>query len=272
MAEHRTFNDRVTVEISDHVAQVRLDRAEKLNALDMAMFEGLCAAADWLAAQQDVRATVLSGAGASFCAGIDLAEAVRLQSPDARRGIETRSHGDANLVQRAALAWRDMPVPVIAALHGAVFGGGLQIAMGADMRLCSADSRFSIMEVRWGLVPDMGGMVTLRGILREDHLRDLTYSARIVDAGEAVAIGLATRLCADPHAEALAAATAIARNSPAAVRAAKRLLNATAAGDRAQALIAETAEQLDLLGGQDQIETMRAHAEKRAPRFGGSRH
>jgi enoyl-CoA hydratase/carnithine racemase len=251
------------------VMQVVLNRPDKLNALTVESVSALVEAGESLGRSPRVRAVVLRGAGRAFCAGIDVTrfEALR-NDPRAQPGrLGERTHGRSNLFQRAATVWADLPVPVIAALHGATFGGGLQIALGADIRLAAPDTKLAVMETKWGLLPDMGGMVLARRLLRGDVLRELTYTARIVEATEAVAIGLVTRVCDDPTAEALALAAAIATKSPRAIRAAKRLLTMADECDAATVLQAESDEQERLLGSAEQIETVRAHAERRSPHY-----
>ena len=233
------MSDRVTIEITDHVAHVRLDRPEKRNGFDLPMFEALVAAGTRLAGEQSVRAVVLSGNGPSFCAGLDFA--AFLSTPDAaRRLLERGADSPANLAQRACWIWTELPVPVIAAIHGATFGAGLQLALACDVRLVAPDARLSIMEIRYGLVPDMTASKTLLRLVRDDLARELIYTGRIVEADEAVAIGLATRRCEDPRGEALALARAIAAQSPLAIRAAKRLCLETPALDTAAAFRRET--------------------------------
>lgn len=237
---------RVTTSIAANgVAQVTLSRADKLNALDKAMFEGLIDAGATLAAMPDLRCVVLTGAGKGFCAGIDLS--LFGAFPHGNTPLAARSHGRANFYQQAALAWRDLPVPVIAAVHGVCFGGGLQIAGGADLRIVAPDARLAVMEMKWGIVPDMGGFALWRGIVREDHLRELTYTAREFSGQEALAMGFATHLDADPLARALALADEIAGKDPAAIRAAKSLFNRAPDMDRDRILIAESEEQEKLL-------------------------
>ena len=261
--------DRVAVRVSGAVAEVTLNRPDKLNALDNAMFTALANAAADLAGRREVRAVVLSGSGRAFCAGIDLAKL----GADADGGsgtigsIEDRTHGIANLFQQAAWGWRELPVPVIAGIHGVAFGGGLQIALGADIRIVAPDARLAVMEARWGLVPDMGGIALLRGLVRDDVARELTYTARQVSGTEAVALGLATRTADDPRAAALELATQIAAGSPRALRAAKRLFAVSRDADAEAILLAESREQQDLLTGPDIPEMLAAHAEGRPPRF-----
>lgn len=237
---------RVTLEVAkDGVARVTLSRPDKLNALDLAMFEAIIAAAAELAGRDDVRCVVLSGEGRGFCAGLDLSMFSVAAQGDVP--LTARSHGRANFYQQAAIAWRDLPVPVIAAVHGPCFGGGLQIAAGADIRIVAPDARLAVMEMKWGIVPDMGGFALWRGIVREDVLRELTYTAREVSGVEAQALGLATHVDADPLGRALALAAEIAGKDPAAIRAAKRLFARAADMSSDQILIAESEEQQALL-------------------------
>ena len=165
------MTDRVRVDISERIAHVTLNRPDKFNAVDTGMFDGLIAAGQSLGGNPDVRAVVLSGEGEHFCAGIDLGI---FQAGDSILGPDHMSPmegSDANYFQRAAMVWREMPVPVIAALHGICYGAGLQIALGADVRVAAPDTRLSVMEVKWGIVPDMGITVTARGLVRPDRLK-----------------------------------------------------------------------------------------------------
>jgi enoyl-CoA hydratase/carnithine racemase len=256
----------VLVDITEHVAHVRLDRADKRNGLDLAMFEGLVAAGVRLAGDRAVRAIVLSGEGPSFCAGLDFASFMTMG--DARERLLARGpESPANLAQRAAWVWAEQPVPVIAAIRGAAFGGGLQIALACDVRLVAADARMSVMEIRYGLVPDMTASKTLLRLVRPDVARELVYTGRIVEADEAVALGLATRKCDDPIADALALARTIAEQSPAAIRACKRLCDETPELDTRAAFVRETELQLDLLGTPEQLEAVQAALMKRKPMF-----
>jgi enoyl-CoA hydratase/carnithine racemase len=182
------------------------------------------------------------------------------------RDLAVRTHGLANFPQAAVWGWRQLPVPVIAAIQGVAFGGGFQLALGADMRFLAPDARMSIMEIKWGLVPDMAGTPILASLVRDDLLRELTYTGRIFSAQEALSYGLATRICEDPRAGALDVAREIAGKSPQAVRAAKRLLNNLSV-DPGPALLAESVEQMKLMGSPNQLEAVRANIEKRAPRF-----
>lgn len=257
---------RVRIERDGHVARVVLDRAEKRNALDLAMFEGIDAAAREVSADPGIRAVVLCGEGRSFCAGLDLAAIAA--GPEAIAKLASRQGGEiANLAQRVAWAWRECPVPVIAALQGEVFGGGLQVALGADLRIAAPDAKLSVMEVRWGLVPDMAGTRTLRRLVRRDVALELTWTGRIVPAGEAFQLGLVTRVADDPLAAAVALAGEIAVRSPEAVRGAKRLFDRAWEASDADALALEERFQRWLLSGPCQREAVRAGMAGETPRF-----
>jgi enoyl-CoA hydratase/carnithine racemase len=267
------MESRVSITIAEGVADVRLVRAEKMNALDAEMFEALVAATDRLAKERGLRAVVLSGEGRAFCAGLDMGRFAAMKEKGGngipggeKRDLTARTHGLANFPQTAVWGWRQLPVPVIAAVHGVAFGGGFQLALGADMRFLSADARMSIMEIKWGLVPDMAGTPILASLVRDDILRDLTFTGRIFSAQEALSYGLATRICDDPRAAAFEVAREIASKSPDAIRAAKRMLNNLSV-DPGPALLAESVEQQKLLGSPNQTEAVRSNLEKRAPKF-----
>ena len=263
------MDDRISVSVSDGVADVRLVRADKMNALDAAMFEALVNTSARLATEKGVRAVVLSGEGRAFCAGLDMGRFAAMGEAGGAAGLRdlaTRTHGIANHSQQAVWGWRQLPVPVIAAVHGVAFGGGFQLALGADMRFLAPDARMSIMEIKWGLVPDMAGTPILASLVRDDILRELTYTGRIFSAQEALSYGLATQICDDPRSAALAVAREIASKSPDAIRAAKRMLNNLSV-DPGPALLAESVEQMKLMGSPNQTEAVRANLEKRAPRF-----
>jgi enoyl-CoA hydratase/carnithine racemase len=268
------MSDRVNVTVSDGVADVQLARPDKMNAIDPAMFLALASAGEELKSRNDVRAVVLSGAGRAFCAGLDMNSMTQLASPadDSRDTVlaeaAKRTDAGANLAQQAGYVWREVPVPVIAAVHGVAYGGGFQIALGADIRIVAPDVRLAVMEIKWGLIPDMSGMVLLRGLVRDDVARELTWTGRIFNGAEAVRLGIATRVAEDPHAEALALAREIAGKSPDAIRAGKRLLNLMQTDASAeQIFLAETDEQRALIGTANQTEAVMANLEKRPPNF-----
>ncbi len=261
MQETETVGGRVGLTVGDRVAEVRLDRPDKLNALDPAMFAALIEAGERLALRKDLRAVVLHGAGRGFCAGLDMQSfaAIAMGRRDGLvADLVQRTHGIANAPQRAALVWRDLPVPVIAALHGVVFGGGFQIALGADIRYAAPDARLSILEIKWGLVPDMGGTALMRELARSDVIRELALTGREFSGAEAAAYGFVTGLHADPLEAARGTARAIAARSPDAVRALKRLLNAAVELDAAAILLAESREQAALIGAANQVEAVRS--------------
>jgi enoyl-CoA hydratase/carnithine racemase len=255
--------ERVSVTVDGGIADVRLNRPDKLNALDPAMFAALSEASADVASRPGVRAVLLSGAGRGFCAGLDIGS----MAGDLPASIAARTHGIANLWQHAVWGWRELPVPVIAAVHGVAFGGGLQIALAADIRIVAPDARLAVMEARWGLVPDMAGIALLRGLVRDDVARELTYTARQVSGTEAVALGLATKTADDPYAAALALAQQVTVASPRALRAAKRLFSLSRDAGAAEILVAESAEQQALLSGPDIAEAVTAQVAGRAPRF-----
>ncbi|SFN19882.1 crotonase/enoyl-CoA hydratase family protein [Variovorax sp. OV329] len=260
------------------VVELQLARPDKMNALDPAMFDALIDAGERLKAEGEARAVVISGQGKAFCAGLDMQSFARMAGGgpggsevlgQGATGVDltTRTHGISNVAQHVAMVWREVPVPVIAAVHGVAFGGGLQVALGADIRLIAPGTRMSVMEIKWGLVPDMGGMVLMRELVRADLVRELTYSGRIVEAEEAVRIGLATRLAEDPLSEALKLAAEIAGRSPDAIRGGKRLLNASTSLDAAGLLLRESVEQKALIGSPNQVEAIQANLHKRPPAF-----
>jgi enoyl-CoA hydratase/carnithine racemase len=261
-------DDRVRVQIgANGVATVTMVRADKHNALDQAMFEGLMHAAEQLAANAAVRAVVLHGEGKSFCSGLDIASFMTGQG-----GTDVLLVRDddrlANFAQRVAYDWSLVPAPVIAAIHGNCFGGGLQIALGTDIRISAPDAKLCIMEVKWGLVPDMGITQTLPRLVPIDVAKELTFSGRIVSGSEGSALGLVTRTAEDPLAAALALADEIAQKSPDAVRAVKRLYDETwASNDSAAALVLETDLQVGLIGKANQIAAVTAGMSGAPPAF-----
>ena len=257
------MNDRVTLSVTDGIADVRLARADKMNAIDPAMFTAIGAVIDALAGRRDVRCVVLSGEGRGFCAGLDMASMAQGGS-----GMSTTRNAQGAIPpQHVTWGWRQLPMPVIAAVHGVAFGGGFQIMSGADIRIVAPDTRFAIRETHWGLVPDMAGFPIWRGLVRDDVLRELVYTAREFGADEALAHGFATRLAADPLAEALALARTIAGRSPHAIRGAKRLLNMAHDADPRDMLMAETEEQMKVIGKRNMMEAVAANMAKREAVF-----
>jgi len=267
------MTDRVRLTINDGVADVRLNRPDKMNALDPDMFSAITDAGARLKEHPGIRAVVLSGEGRAFCAGLDfdrMIAAAKGESILPHADLGKRTHGIANWAQHLVWLWRDLPVPVIAAVHGVAFGGGFQLALGADLRYVAPDTRFAVIETKWGLVPDMAGTQLMRHLAREDIVRELTYTGRTFSAEEALDFGFVTTIVRDPLAAALSTAREIASRSPDAIRAAKRLLNLAATCDAAIGLAAETAEQKALLGKPNHIEAVRANLERRAPQWSGA--
>jgi enoyl-CoA hydratase/carnithine racemase len=316
-------SERVTVEVVDGVADVRLNRPDKLNALDPAMFDALVAAGDRLAADRTVRAVVLSGQGRGFCAGLDVAtfQAVAASGRDegghhggdgaggapgaparqgsigdpgpARQGsigdpgpARPSSIGDpgparpgppaviermpgriTNRFQEAAHTWATMPAPVIAAIHGVALGGGLQIALAADIRVVAPDARLSVLEIRWGLVPDMTGTYMLSRLVAPDVAKELTWTGRMVSGEEAVLVGLATRTSDEPKEHAFELARELAVRNPHAIRAGKRLLDQAAEVGRREQFLTESREMAQLIGSPNQVEAISAYLEGRPPLF-----
>ena len=259
---------RVSVVVEDHIARVTLTRGDKMNAVDPEMKEAIVAAGEGLMARDDVRVVVLSGEGRAFCAGLDMASFGAMGQEDPMRRMMLRTHGLSNISQRVATVWRDLPVPVIAAVHGVAFGAGFQLAFGADIRVAAPDAKLSIMEMKWGLVPDMGGMPVFRHSVRSDVMRLLTYTAEPVTAEQGLPMGLVTELADDPVARAMELAGSIAGKSPSAIRAAKRLIDFAESGaDEKAVLLEESREQANLIGGAHQKEVIAANMGKRAPTF-----
>jgi enoyl-CoA hydratase/carnithine racemase len=252
-----TETPRVSVQIADHVAVVTLTRADKHNALDVPMFEQIIAASARLAAEPGVRAVVLHGDGPSFCSGLDVVSI--MADGGGAAGLTARVTGEVpNWFQRAAHGWLDLPMPVIAAVHGNCLGGGLQIALGADIRIAAPDTRLSVMEVKWGLVPDMSITRTLPRLVSIDVAKELTFTGRVFDGTEGARLGVVTRVSADPLAAARELAAEIAGRSPDAVRAAKRLFDESWTGPAQQTLALEAELQLGLIGSPNQLAAVTA--------------
>ena len=260
------FRNRVELTLESGVAHVQLVRADKMNALDPDMFAAILEAGMHLFEEPSARCVVLSGSGRAFCAGLDLTS---MGQSDRHREVPLtdRTHGNANAPQQAAVVWRKLPIPVIAAIHGVCFGGGLQIASGADIKIVAPDARLAVMEVKWGLVPDMGGYWLWRGNVRDDVLRELTYTHREFTGEEAVAYGFATHVDANPLARAMALAQDIASKSPHAVRGAKAISNRWHDATIDQLLMAESHEQQKLMGTKNQREAVFAGLERRKAEF-----
>jgi enoyl-CoA hydratase/carnithine racemase len=280
MATKEEIAARVRVDHDAGVAHVRLTRADKRNALDGAMFLAIAAAGERLKNDSSVRAVVVSGDGPSFCAGLDFGSFQAMGSGGAggngaggnaaQNGADIGAMAEGritHLAQQIAWVWQEVPVPVIAALAGHALGGGMQLALGADIRIAHPDTKLSMREVHWGLIPDMTGTLMLSRLVRDDVMKDLVFTGRILPASEGAALGLVTRLSNDPVADALAAAREIAGRSPDAVRGAKRLINRLSNAGAAEHFAAEREIIFKLIGSPNQMEAITANFENRAPKF-----
>jgi len=267
------IDERVTISVVDGIADVKMNRADKRNALDNAMFTSLNAAGEYLKKLDGLRVVVLSGDGASFCAGLDfssfaqMAEAgVADKKPDMNAGsmVDGRI---THMAQQVCWVWQEVPVPVIAAVHGHALGGGIQIALGADIRIVHPDTQLSVREVHWGLIPDMTGTLMLSRLVRPDIVKNLVFTARVFSGHEAHEMGIATQLSQNVHADAMTMAREIAGRSPEAVRGAKKLINLLANSGAAEQFAAERATIGQLIGTANQAEAVMSHFEKRPPIF-----
>jgi enoyl-CoA hydratase/carnithine racemase len=270
------MSERVLLSVTDHIASVTLNRPDKKNAVDVEMFEALIRAGEAIAADSSVRAVVLHGAGGNFCAGIDTSV---FQGPKngprsnddqgiaGAKRMQPRQGSPANFFQSAAYVWHALPVPVIAAIEGYAFGAGLQIAAGADIRYASGTAKLSVMEIKWGLVPDMAISVTLRNVMPIDRLRELAYSGKIIDGTEAQQLGLVTAVKTRPFEAACELAASIAAKSPHAIRAIKQLTSVAWSQSSADALGLEARLQTGLMGSPNQREAVAANLGSRHPVF-----
>jgi len=268
-------HDRIELNIENHVAQVVLSRADKINALDIAMLEAIPMVGDKIRADKSIRAVVLSGAGGNFCAGLDKENFSRmLNSNNASIDekppelvLATRTHGIANLVQHVVWMWRDLPQPVLVAIDGMALGGGLQIALGGDCRYATPNSSFSILEMKWGLIPDMGSTQIMRHLVRDDVIRELTYTAQFFSAKKAKEWGFITDIIDDPVNHALLVAQKIAEQNPDAIRAAKKVIESANYQSVAEGLLMESVEQDGVIGQANQVEAVMSQLQNRAPNF-----
>jgi len=274
-------NDRVTISVVDGIADVKMNRADKRNALDNAMFTSLSAAGEYLKTLDGLRVVVLSGDGASFCAGLDFSsfaqmaeagvsdnKAVNKAGEKSNMNAGTMADGRiTHMAQQVCWVWQEVPVPVIAAVHGHALGGGIQIALGADIRIVHPDTQLSVREVHWGLIPDMTGTLMLSRLVRPDIVKNLVFTARVFSGHEAHEMGIATQLSQDVHADAMTMAREIAGRSPEAVRGAKKLINLLANSGAAEQFAAERATIGELIGTANQAEAVMSHFEKRPPNF-----
>jgi len=270
------MNDRVSISVHDGIADVKMTRADKRNALDGAMFAALAEAGERLKTESGVRVVVLSGEGSSFCAGLDFSSFQSMAGGNGAGGSDGQGRGNpaaieegaiTHLGQQVAWVWQELPMPVIAAVHGHALGGGIQIALGADLRVVHPDTQLSVREVHWGLVPDMTGTLMLSQLVRADIAKELVFTARVFDGREAHAIGLATKLSDTPYDDAMVIAREIAGRSPDAVRGAKALINGLLHQQAAAQFAAERKVIGSLIGGANQVEAVMSNFEKRPAAF-----
>lgn len=269
------INDRIELNVENHIAHVRFARPEKMNALDNKMFEAIPMVGEQLREDPSIRVVVVSGSGGNFCAGLDKSnfssilekQGVSISAEDDPMVLAERTHGIANAVQYVVWMWRELPMPVIAAVEGVALGGGLQIALGADFRYAAPDSRFSILELKWGLVPDMSSTQIMRHMIRDDVIRELTYTAKMFDAEKAKEWGFITDIVDDPVAHAMKTAQDIALKNPHAIRAAKKIIDASYYQTAAEGLLMESVEQDRIMAKPNQIEAVMAALQGRKPEF-----
>ncbi len=266
MSDTIEFRDRVVLALDDDIASVRLNRPDKRNGLDWDMMRGLIDAARHIRKNRRVRAVILGGEGQAFCAGLDFTSFTSKPMRMAR-GFTKYGLKRTNIFQEVAWCWRKLPVPVIAALHGQCYGGGLQIALAADFRLATPDADLSVMETKWGLIPDMTGSVTLRELLPMDQAKELTLTGRRLSGTEAAELNLVTRLSEEPLNEAGELAQKLAKRSPDAMAAGKKLFHETWNCDETSALDSESRLQFRIIGRANQREAMKANTDNRQPRW-----
>ncbi|MDF1728647.1 MAG: crotonase/enoyl-CoA hydratase family protein [Sulfitobacter sp.] len=259
---------RVEITYENHIAHVRLTRADKMNAVDQEMIDAIIAAGQEVG-RSDARVAVISGEGRAFCAGIDITGLSGMMGKDPADTLMPRSHGEGttNQWQEVAMIWSRLEIPVIAAIHGVCYGAGIQLALGCDIRIAAPGTKFAVMEMKWGILPDMGGMVLLPKLVRTDVLRRLTYTADPIETEQAERWGLITEVAEDPLEAAMALAGTIAGKSPAAIRAAKRLIDIAETESAEEVLLAESRLQADLIGKPEQMEVIAAQMQKRPAVF-----
>lgn len=259
---------RIRITSKDYVTHIVLIRSEKMNAMDEEMIDALIGAGAEVGAS-DARAVILSGEGDCFCAGIDISGLTKMIGHDMEKLILPRTHGNAttNRWQEVVMIWHRLDIPVIASLHGAVFGAGMQLALGADLRFAAPETKLAVMEMKWGIIPDMGGMVLLPRLVREDVMKRLIYTAEPVSAARAAEWGLVTEVAEDPLAAARALALQISQKGPNAIKAAKALCETAYCASAEDVLLAEARAQASLLGQPEQMEVVAAQFGSRPPVF-----
>lgn len=258
---------KVLIEIKEHIAEVILNRPEKMNALDVETFNAIIEAGEKIQADASIRCVILRGAGKAFCAGMDLANFAGEPDPEILRPLQERTHGIANRWQKAVWVWRECQVPVIAAVHGVAYGGGLQIMSGADIKIVHPETRLCIMEMKWGIIPDMGGTQLWRHNVREDIIKELTWTNRVFSGDEAVQFGFASHTDQDPYAKALQLAEEIVSKNPTAIVKSKKLLSQANYLNVKDGLMLESVEQEQTIRKKNQLEAVYAQMQKRKGKF-----
>ena len=267
------MDDRIAITVEDQIAHVEMIREDKMNALDNRMLEGLIETAAGLENRNDVRVVVISGRGRAFSAGLDMANFAAMVDDEREAEVQsqgsliTRTHGDSNMFQQVCQAWHKLPMPVIGAAHNICLGGGLHIFLGCDIRYAAPETRFAIMEIRWGLIPDMGSTPLLPHLVRRDVIKELTFTGRIFTSDEAKELGILTQIHDDPLAAAMETAKQIAGKNPHAIRANKMIINEAAYLSPADALMLESEIQQDLIGSPNNTEAIKSELEQRAAVF-----
>ncbi len=263
-----TITPRVSININNHIAEVVLNRPEKMNAIDIHMFDALIDAGKQVSEDPAVRVVILRGEGKAFCAGLDLSNfSMDENSVMNSIPLPDRTHGIANRWQQAVWTWHKCPVPVIASVHGVSYGGGLQVMSGADIKLIHPDTKLSIMEVKWGIIPDMAGTQLWRHNVRQDILKELTYTHKVFTAEESVQYGFTTRIEDEPLQAARTLAAKIASKSPSAIVKAKKLLNECYYLNEEEGLLLESVEQEEIIRKHNQIEAVFSAMQKRPGNF-----
>ena len=258
----------VVTEIDGPIARVWLNRPDKLNGLTLDLVEELVAAAKSLQKNRDIRAVIIEGRGNSFCAGLDFASAAKEPKRRMARMFVPNPFRGTNLFQECFWAWRKVSVPVIAVTRGHVFGGGIQLALACDFRFTTPDCQWSVLEAKWGLVPDMSGTVTLSEVVGADVAKRLTMTAEIFSGDQAHAYGLATGVDADPGKLAQELVDAIIARSPDSVAASKRLLNTVRRGSVRSALGRERRFQVAMFRSKNTTAARTAGMKGELPDFG----
>jgi enoyl-CoA hydratase/carnithine racemase len=264
------MSERVRIEVQSGLATVTLTRADKHNGMDLPMLEAVRSAAARLRRDKRVRTVVLRGDGPSFCAGLDF-KSVFSSKKAAAQGFASLWSPVRNRFQDWSMAWREVPAPVIACIHGNCFGAGIQLALGADLRIATPDAKLSVMESKWGLIPDMGGAALLRELVPIDLAKELAMTGRIVSGADAHALGLVSRVAADPVEAAHKLAAEFEARSPDAVAAAKFLMQEAFSRDESGALAAERRWQRKLLGSRNQRIAVARNLEKKDLPYGPRR-